>query len=54
MKQTTDFSPQSLTLYDPCPASMMDLSTQFFLRETDVTAQANRYIIINKVWRKSQ
>lgn len=41
----TDFvSSQSLTLYDPSPASVMDLSSQFFLREADVTAQANRYM----------
>lgn len=33
---------QSLTMYDPHPATMMDLSSQFFLREEDVTMATNR------------
>ena len=34
-----------LTIHDTVPATMMDLSSQFFLREKEVSNKANRYYI---------
>ena len=36
---------QALTVQDPATATMSDLGTQFFLREEDVQANKNRFII---------